>query len=65
VVGCGRPSITPAPASPSNSSGYEATIHYLAGPGKTKADLNYMQVGLSDGGGWRQQQQPSGFALTK
>jgi hypothetical protein len=24
--------------------GYEATIHYLAGPGKTKADLNYMQV---------------------
>jgi hypothetical protein len=25
--------------------GYEATIHYLAGPGKTKADLDYMQVG--------------------
>jgi solute carrier family 25 carnitine/acylcarnitine transporter 20/29 len=24
--------------------GYEATIHYLAGPGKTKADLDYMQV---------------------
>jgi hypothetical protein len=24
--------------------GYEATIHYLAGAGKTKADLNYMQV---------------------
>jgi hypothetical protein len=27
--------------------GYEATIHYLAGPGKTKADLDYMQVGMS------------------
>jgi hypothetical protein len=26
-------------------SGYEATVHYLAGPGKTKADLDYMQVG--------------------
>ena len=25
--------------------GYEATIHYLAGPGKTKADLDYLQVG--------------------
>ncbi|WIA09154.1 hypothetical protein OEZ86_011739 [Tetradesmus obliquus] len=24
--------------------GYEATVHYLAGPGKTKADLDYMQV---------------------
>jgi hypothetical protein len=24
---------------------YEATIHYLAGPGKTKADLDYTQVG--------------------
>jgi solute carrier family 25 carnitine/acylcarnitine transporter 20/29 len=24
--------------------GYEATIHYLAGPGKTKADLDYTQV---------------------
>jgi hypothetical protein len=24
--------------------GYEATIHYLAGPGKTKADLDYLQV---------------------
>lgn len=24
--------------------GYEATIHALAGPGKTKADLSYMQV---------------------
>ncbi|KAF6254069.1 mitochondrial carrier domain-containing protein [Scenedesmus sp. NREL 46B-D3] len=24
--------------------GYEATIHYLAGPGKTKADLEYWQV---------------------
>jgi hypothetical protein len=29
--------------------GYEATIHLLAGPGKTKADLDYLQVrkGLS------------------
>lgn len=25
--------------------GYEATINYLAGPGKTKADLHYSQVG--------------------
>jgi hypothetical protein len=25
--------------------GYEATVHYLAGPGKTKADLEYWQVG--------------------
>ncbi|WIA14232.1 hypothetical protein OEZ85_002770 [Tetradesmus obliquus] len=24
--------------------GYEATVHYLAGPGKTKADLEYWQV---------------------
>jgi solute carrier family 25 carnitine/acylcarnitine transporter 20/29 len=27
--------------------GYEATIHYLAGPGKTKADLDYTQVMLA------------------
>jgi solute carrier family 25 carnitine/acylcarnitine transporter 20/29 len=27
--------------------GYEATIHYLAGPGKTKADLDYSQVMLA------------------
>ena len=27
--------------------GYEATIHYLAGPGKTKADLDYLQVGAA------------------
>jgi hypothetical protein len=26
--------------------GYEATVHYLAGPGKTKADLEYWQVGV-------------------
>lgn len=37
--------------------GYEATIHYLAGPGKTKADLDYLQVGAlvghSPGWAWR------------
>ncbi|KAF8059734.1 SPAC4G9.20c [Scenedesmus sp. PABB004] len=27
--------------------GYEATVHYLAGPGKTKADLHYSQVMLA------------------
>jgi len=27
--------------------GYEATMHYLAGPGKTKADLSYKEVMLA------------------
>jgi solute carrier family 25 carnitine/acylcarnitine transporter 20/29 len=30
--------------------GYEATVHYLAGPGKTKADLHYSQVRRNVGG---------------
>jgi hypothetical protein len=27
--------------------GYEASVRFLAGPGKTKADLEYWQVTLS------------------
>jgi solute carrier family 25 carnitine/acylcarnitine transporter 20/29 len=49
--------------------GYEATVHYLAGPGKTKADLHYSQVGGSGltsaaglGGGRWLELAPSCFA---